>query len=286
MNYVSLNGNLVARGRALVGAESDGLFYGAGCFETLRSYNGQFLHLDRHLERLNRGVRFLLQSGRFAIPEDQIRREIKHLLEQNDLVDADARVRIQVSLSRRNGYTLPKNDNIELNRLISTDPIQNSYSDAISLATSEITVVPVSSRPAELKLSNMLHYRQAAIEAKQVDADDALMLTTDGHVAETSVANVFWEKEGTVYTPSKDCDILPGITRSTVLFLLKKLEISCREGRFKKEHLMKANQIFVCNSIRELVWVKSVDQQVFDTDTDLKNDLLHEFEKYKSKMCQ
>jgi branched-subunit amino acid aminotransferase/4-amino-4-deoxychorismate lyase len=72
--------------------------------------------------------------------------------------------------------------------------------------------VPGECRPASLKLSNMLHYRNAFREAADAGADDALMLTVMA-IAESSIANIFWKKENEVYTPSPACDILPGIMR-------------------------------------------------------------------------
>jgi branched-subunit amino acid aminotransferase/4-amino-4-deoxychorismate lyase len=129
----------------------------------------------------------------------------------------------------------------------------------------------------------MLHYRQAAIEARKKDGDDALMLTTDGFVAETSIANIFWKKGDTVYTPSTDCDILPGITRSLIIQLVKELGYSVNEGQFRPNELVTADTAWICNSIREIVWIKSIDDQKFSEDRDFQDELVSRFERYKTQ---
>src|SRR5690606_40400625 len=62
-----------------------------------------------------------------------------------------------------------------------------------------------------LPISNGLNFIQAAREANNLGANDALLLTTSNKISETTIANIFWVKGNTVFTPSKICDLLPGI---------------------------------------------------------------------------
>lgn len=282
MSMISLNGKLVSRNKALIPGETDGLYYGAGCFETLRSYRGTFLHFEKHLLRLKNGIQFLTDTDKACFSEEKLRKEIRDLLEINGLIDSDAKVRIQLSLGGTHGYSIPSGSD-HLNMLISANVLSDTLLNTYSLATVRTRVIPSACKPSDLKLSNMLHYRQAAIEAKLMKADDALMLTTGGKVAESSIANIFWENDGTVYTPSSQCDILPGVTRQTVLKLLGKLNVNTSEGMFDSEEVLKARQVFLCNSIRELVWVDRIDGKPFATQTDLRNLLTGEFERYKEE---
>lgn len=281
--YVSLNRSVVSKKEAMASVESDGLFYGAGCFETLMSYKGRFLHLDRHIRRLNDGIRYLTGSEEDIFNEDQLRKEILFLLNKNHLTDQYVKVRIQVSLRGRYGYSVPDSYKYKLTTLITTDKLAYTTVQSVNLVSSNTTVVPSSCRPVHLKLSNMLHYRQAAIEARQNGGDDALMCTVDGSVAETSIANIFWESEGVVYTPSAGCDILPGITSEVVIQLLNTLDIECKTGAFSMEDVAHASQVWVCNSIKEMAWVSSIDGKTYLDESDLRNDLVHQFEMYKKK---
>lgn len=280
---VSLNGSITDKEDAVMTAESDGLFYGAGCFETLKSYNGKYLHLDRHLHRLNDALVYLTGVSKFFISEERIRSEISELLDANGLTDAYSKIRIQVSLRGRHGYVQPDLNEPQVVTLITADEIPNNPGEAIRLASVETTVVPASCRPTHLKLSNMLHYRQAAIEAKTKGADDALMLTVREEVAETSVANIFWEKNSIVYSPSAACDILPGVTRYILLELINEMGVDVREGTFSKSDIEHASQVWICNSVKELAWVISLDGRLYPADSKFRHDLLQRFEQYKKE---
>lgn len=279
--YVLLNGAVIKKKEANASVEGDGLFYGAGCFETLMSYKGKYLHLDRHIRRLNDGIRYLTGSVEDEFGENELRKAMSDLLNQNHLTDQYVKVRIQVSLGGRYGYKVPDNQKCKLTTLITSDKLANASAQNIKLVSSETTVVPASCRPVHLKLSNMLHYRQAAIEARQKGGDDALMCTVDGAVAETSIANIFWETDGIVYTPSAGCDILPGITSEVVIELLNNLDVEYRTGEFPLKDVFHASQVWVCNSIKEMAWVSSIDENTYSIESDLKNELVHQFERYK-----
>ena len=278
---VSLNGSIIDSGDAVVQAETDGLYYGAGCFETFTSYNGKFLHLDDHVRRLNNGLSYLTGRNDEFITGELIRAEISELLRVNQLAEQQARVRVQVSIGERLGYSLPVSEKPVSVSLITASSLKKLTTRPFHLATVETTVVPASCRPTQLKLSNMLHYRQAAVEAKDAGADDALMLTVNGFVAETSIANIFWEKGGKVYTPSASCDILPGVTRSIVLELIKNEKLEVIEGKFTYQDIKSASQVWICNSLKEIAWVSKIDDQTFPADTPLRNNLLQDFNTYK-----
>jgi len=280
---VSLNGRIVENAYATVQAESDGLYYGAGCFETFTSYSGKFLHLDRHIRRLNGGVSYLAGKDEDMFGQGQIRSEILKLLEANKLSEKRARIRMQVSMADRLGYSPAGIEKTGFSVLITAAAIPERLHKTYSLATVETKVVPASCRPVNFKLSNMLHYRQAGIEAKRAGADDALMLTVNGSVAETSIANIFWETDGTIYTPSTSCDILPGVTRGIVLDLVKTHKGKIIEGEFTLRELKSATTVWICNSIKEIALVSKIDGLTYPTDSTLSRKLHQDFETYKKE---
>ena len=277
---VSLNGSIINGNEASVKANSDGVFYGAGCFETLTSYRGKFLHLERHIKRLNDGAVYLtgLEDEFFQV--EAIRNNILELLKANDLTNTRSRVRIQYSIAENLGYTQPVSKPIS-SILITVTPVLETPADFFHLATVDTTVVPASSRPVNLKLSNMLHYREAAIKAKKAGNDDALMLTVNGYIAETAIANIFWEKDGTVFTPSEECDILPGITRAIIIDSIRRSGGEVKTGSFFPNELKTASQVWICNSVKEIMSVSQIDDCVYQTNTEFVNSLIQDFENYK-----
>lgn len=102
----------------------------------------------------------------------------------------------------------------------------------------------------------------ATTEAKDKGFDEALLLDSDGFLAEGPGANLFFEKDGKLFTPQLG-NILPGITRSTVLELAEKLGLEVRQGNFTKEDLLQADSAFYCGTAAEVVGIASVDDYQF-----------------------
>jgi branched-chain amino acid aminotransferase len=102
----------------------------------------------------------------------------------------------------------------------------------------------------------------ASQEAKGKGYDEALLLDINDKVAEAPGANVFYEKDGVLYTPASG-NILPGITRATVLELCDELNIPVVETFFPKEEMYGADAAFFCGTAAEVVGLQSLDDQAF-----------------------
>jgi branched-chain amino acid aminotransferase len=115
----------------------------------------------------------------------------------------------------------------------------------------------------EAKVSG--HYVNSILacqEAKDNGFDEALMLDINGFVAESSGANVFYESNGIIYTPPKG-NILPGITRATVLEICNELNIPVEEKLFLSEEMRGADAGFFCGTAAEVVALESLDNIPF-----------------------
>ncbi len=102
----------------------------------------------------------------------------------------------------------------------------------------------------------------ASQEAKGLGYDEALLLDMNDKVAEAPGANVFVEKDGKLFTPSLG-NILPGITRATVLELCNELNIPVEEKQFTKEEIYGADAAFFCGTAAEVIGLQSLDDKVF-----------------------
>ena len=279
--FVSVNGKQYRSPEAKIPAVSSGLFYGAGCFETMRYESSGIFRLHEHVERLNCGLAYL------EVPESQffsgetLFKEITELVQKNGLKDKTVRVRVQVSLLETKGYQ--KDEELSLARVITCKKIEDIKPVSCNLVTSDVRVVPGDCRPANLKLSNMLHYRKAYRQAQETGVDDALMLTINGHLAESSIANLFWKKRKIIYTPSTDCDILPGIMRNCVIEIIKKTEgLNLKEGKYFPTELADAECIWLTNSVQEIKPVEIIDGRSFPVDRqflELLSDALDDLKK-------
>ncbi len=89
---------------------------------------------------------------------------------------------------------------------------------------------------------------------------EGIMLTTDGYLAEGSGENLFVVRDGTIYTPSTNLSILPGITRSSVIQMAKDAGITVKEGRIPREVLYIADELFFTGTAAEITPIRSVDK--------------------------
>lgn len=107
----------------------------------------------------------------------------------------------------------------------------------------------------------------ASQEAKAAGYDEALLLDMHDHVAEAPGANVFFEKDGTLYTPSLG-NILPGITRATVIEICATLSIPVVETSFGIEDIKGTDAAFFCGTAAEVIGLESLDDVSFRKEWD------------------
>jgi branched-chain amino acid aminotransferase len=105
----------------------------------------------------------------------------------------------------------------------------------------------------------------ASHEAKSKGYDEALLNDMHGNVAEAPGANMFFEKEGKLYTPAPG-NILPGITRATVFEICQELNIPVEERSFTTAELKEADSAFFCGTAAEVIGWESLDGQTFKKD--------------------
>jgi len=255
--YVFLNGRLVRAEEAVVSIFDHGFLYGAGVFETFRSYNRRLFLFDAHMERLFAGLKDLgidLPTGRAALY-----RAVMQTLEANGLQDAYIRLSVTAGTA---GLGLTANVYAKPTVLIMVKPLPR-FPDSMYEKGKRLVVLSLPRNTPEgytrHKSHNFLNLMLAKKELGAVDDAEGLMLTRDGLVAEGIVSNVFLVKKGRLFTPTLATGILPGVTRGFVLRLAGELGIRAEERDFPREALYEADEIFLTNSIQEIVPVYEVD---------------------------
>ncbi|MFY0698442.1 MAG: aminotransferase class IV [Balneola sp.] len=276
--FININGTLIPEEQASLPATSRAVSYGDGCFETLVSYKGKFLHFEDHFSRLQSGLKYLEMN--LDLTKDQLHSQVQKLLEENELEDEDSVVRIQCYREGSSGYFDISNRSgfIISNRSIPERP------ESIKLKTVSIPTIPSIALERKVKLSNSINYIKAAQEAKKKGGDDALMLTVGSKISETTISNIFWIKGNQVFTPSVNCDLLPGVTRSILIKLIDQdSELQLIEGAFGPEDIYSAEAVFCTNSVMEMKSVSSVDDHLYKTEHSVFERLKDDFKVYKEK---
>tara|TARA_R110000868_G_scaffold37111_10_gene131554 strand:- start:42020 stop:42868 length:849 start_codon:yes stop_codon:yes gene_type:complete len=275
-DYIIYNGSLIPEEELRISPLNRGMMYGDGCFDTLRSYQGKFLKLEEHYSRFIAGANFLGIEAPFYFNDFKFK--ILELLEASNMLETDALVRVQCWRDGKRGYAT---DSSMAHWITSCAPI-TSVKETIMLSTVYTRAIPSRALERQFKLSNGLNYIQAAREATTSGADDALMLTMAEKISETTISNIFWVKGNTTFTPSLNCDLLPGITRDIVIELTRKMEgINLIEGEYHLEEILQAEAVFTTNSIREIRLVESIDNNQFDVKHSSIAGIKEQFEDFK-----
>ncbi|HSF46213.1 MAG TPA: aminotransferase class IV, partial [Chitinophagaceae bacterium] len=115
---------------------------------------------------------------------------------------------------------------------------------------------------SSLKTNSFLPYVQAALYARQMKWNDALVTNTHNRIADSSIANVFWVKEGRIFTPPLSEGPISGVMRR---YLLENTLI--HEQPLTEEDLVQADEIFLTNAFRGIQWVAFLGDQALHTNT-------------------
>jgi branched-chain amino acid aminotransferase len=237
-----------------------GFQLGDGVFETLRARGGHVTELAAHLARLRHS------AGGLAIElpddvEERVTGGIADLLAAEGLgtPDGDASVRITVSRGSwaSRGLLPPADEHLAPTIVIQAWPVSapraGHLDRGLSLVSSAIRRDP-QNPIVTLKTTSRADYVYARLEARRAGAEDALFLTVTGYLSESTTANVFLVRraaDGAVElaTPSLDCAILPGTTRSWLLRWASSVGLRPVEGWLTPDELAAAEEAFVCSSV-------------------------------------
>ena len=253
---VFLNGRFVPETQAVVPINDRGFLYGDGLFETVRVFNGRAFRMAQHLERLARGADHL----RIKLPFTP--REIAdlagELVKENKMPDAILRVTLTRGPGER-GYTpTPDGKPTLAMTLHAAPPLDTVNPTQWSLVTSTYRI-PASDPLSSFKTSSKLLQVMARADAGGRDADEALILNTNGEVAETASANLFWIYYDKVFTVPTGRGVLPGITRAVVLEICQGLGFTTNKRVVKPEALRQSAAIFLSQSAQGVISVTSFD---------------------------
>lgn len=255
---VYLNGGFVPKDKALISVFDHGYLYGDGIYETLRAYDGTLFLLGRHLERLERSAKAIYLKLPMSLSE--IGEALKESLTKNNLKDAYVRIQISrgpgdIGLDPK---LCPEPTMVIIAKPFSEYPV-HYYEKGVSVSVAATRRNHPSALDPSVKATNFLNNILAKVESLSAGAYEGIMLNWEGYIAEGTISNVFWAREGRLFTPALSVGILPGVTRSLVLELARQNGIPVEEGAYKQEELFDAEECFITNTTMEVMPVTSIE---------------------------
>lgn len=257
---VLVNGEFIKASEAHAGLYDQTMHYGYGVFEGIRVYdteNGtRIFKAEAHFERLKKSCELI--NIPFEYELQQLIQQTYQLLELNNFKDAYIRPLVYCSPN----MSLTKPNRVSL-MICCWEWGAYLGEKLLDVCISSFCRPHPRSTKVEAKVCG--HYVNsilAASEAKEKGYDEAVLLDSEGYLAEGPGSNLFFEKDGKLYTPQRG-NILPGITRATVMELCESLGISVTEGLYLPEDLQQADSVFLCGTAAEIIGINSLEHQPF-----------------------
>lgn len=263
---VYVNGNIVEQDKAVISVFDRGFLYGDAIFETMRGYNGKVFRIKDHLERFYSAMKSLKIKQPLADKEAE--KVIYELLDANSLNKNDAHIRMTVSRGPSEDGKMDISKSGPANAVVTAKeyipPPEKCYEKgvAVNIARSRRNS---QSAISNLKAVNYLDSILARNEALPGGFFDTVFLNESGYACEASTSNIFMVKGSRLLAPSLKCGILPGITRKVVLELSLYAGLGVEEGEFPESELKNADEVFITNSMFEIIPVVKIDSKTIGT---------------------
>ena len=262
MKYFIFDGKMFNEGEPVIGADSRGLRFGDGLFETLKCSQGRLVLADEHFVRLWKGMQVL----QFDIPKHFTPGALEEMINKLCRKNGHEGVsRVRITVCRGDGGLYDAVNHIPHYMIQSWAlPSNNGEWNSNGLLLGIYDHVKKSSDIlSNLKHNNFLPYVMAALHAKKQQWNDALLLNTEGRVCDSSIANVFIVKDEIVYTPPLSEACVAGVIRKYLLQQGDAHGFRVEEKAITVEELLIADEVFLTNSIYNMRWVQRIGDAVY-----------------------
>ncbi|PIC56400.1 4-amino-4-deoxychorismate lyase [Sporosarcina sp. P12(2017)] len=253
-----INGKQVVAEELQISPFDHGFLYGLGFFETFRTYEGQVFLYESHMIRLRSALADYRIEMRYS--DEEILSAIHSLYKENGY--EDGYYRLNVSAGVHNIGLAPtqyEQPNVLIFQKSLHLPPVHTEKDGVWLATTRNEPESVIRHKSHQYANNI----KGRLELTSLKETEGLFVTSDGYVAEGITSNVFWVKQGQLYTPSLETGILPGTTRAFVIEMAGGIGLPIHEGLYMQDELESADEVFITNAIQELVPIRQVGEVLF-----------------------
>ena len=263
--WIWMNGSFIPWKKATSHVINQGLHYASAVFEGERAYNGKIFKSKEHTERLFKSAEIMGIEIPFS--HDEINKAKNDLLQKMNLKNCYVRPIVwrgsnQMGLSTANA---------DINVAIAVWDDWHSYFkiekrlEGLKLITSPWKRPSPETAPSNAKASGPYIICTMSKEfAEKKGYEDALMLDYRNYVAEGTGANIFFIKGNDIHTPIADC-FLNGITRQTVIQMVKKKGLNLAEKHILPNEISSYDEAFLTGTAAEITPIKSIDDINYNT---------------------
>jgi branched-chain amino acid aminotransferase len=257
LSFINVNGKIIASTGETIPVDNGAFRYGYGLFETMLVQDGAIRLIEYHWKRFYAGLQQLqLHLPAFMTP-DWLEGRVLTTVRKNNLQHL-CRVRLQ---AYANCGGLYEQGNEPAGLLIecfgiTPETIQLNDNGLVVGIAKDLYKSP--DALANLKSCNALIYAIAAQQAKANRWNDALVRNTAGDIIESTIANIFWAKNGVIYTPPLTDGCIAGVMRQ---YLTARIPII--EKTLHVAELLTADEIFLTNAVKRIKWIGSIESKKY-----------------------
>ncbi|MGC8710545.1 MAG: branched-chain amino acid transaminase [Candidatus Micrarchaeia archaeon] len=267
--YIWFDSEFIDFEKAKVHVLTHSLQYGSGIFEGIRSYKTPkgpaIFRLKDHVKRFFKTAKIYDMNLGFS--EEEIASAIKEIVKKNKLEESYIR-----PFAFYNDSNIGVNiEGKKISVVVAAVPFGSYFKNknkGLKCKISSWHRINSLILPPEAKASgNYINSIIASIEAKHSGADEAILTSSSGYIAEGAAENIFVVEDGKLVTPPKDADILLGITRDSVISFASKMGIKVEERNIHREELYTCEEAFFAGTAAEITPIVSVDSKVIGSGT-------------------
>jgi branched-chain amino acid aminotransferase len=253
----NVDGRITPTGEACVPVLDRGFLYGDSIYEVFRTYSGVPLFYEEHWKRLENSARLIHMH--ISQSREEITEQIRRTVEATSAGALEQDVYVRYVVTRGEGpVDLYPNPDLKTRYVIIVNTVPEwspeYYSIGMKAAIPEVRRNPTDSLDPNIKGGNYLNNVIAITQARELGADESIILNRDGYVTEASNSNVVFVLDGELVTPGVTAGNLRGITK-------KAAREACAQHVHAKD-LPRATECFVTSATREVMPIISLREHV------------------------
>ena len=249
-DLIWFNGKVMDMADAHVGVEDRGFQFADGVYEVVRFYNGKPFTLREHMERLVRSAEGIKLAA--PMPIDELADEITRFVPRTGEREGYVYLQLTRGVCERN-HRFPKTPP-PATLLFYVHPLPPALEPGEGEGLKLLAVQDERWQRCWIKCIGLIANVLAKNEATSTGYDEAVFLE-DGIVSEGATSNIFAVRGGKLVTHPVGTKVLPGITRLVVFQLAEKLGIPIDERPLREDDVLRADELFITSTTRELAWV-------------------------------
>jgi len=257
-----MDGKMVEWDEAKVHVCTHVLHYGSGVFEGIRAYETEsgtaVFRLKEHIERLFNSAKILKMEIPYT--KEEFRQAVKDTIKANKLKSGYIRPLVYRGFEQLgiNPFKCPVNCAIavwEWGAYLGEEALAKGIKTKISSYAR--SYINSTSQKAKI-CGNYVNSIFAKMEAIEAGVDEAILLDTRGFVTEGSAENLFWVRDGVIYT-TPTATVLEGITRDSIIKIAEDMSYQVQEKYICRDELYISDEVFFTGTAAEVTPIREVD---------------------------